>query len=255
MARHVEAWMDGVQLSAIGAIIIQDVEEAPADYETTYSAQPVLGGRRVLSSRRRSMRVTITAAIRELYDLKKRTAILASMASWCSGTYLELSNHPGQRLRVTRAAYPALGMVRNYTQQIQLIFEANEIPWWEETLTVSVTGTGASGAARLMMPGNGPECPVDVIVTPSGTLTSLAVSCASGGVSRGIYVSGISVSAPILFTHNGNRLDITCAGQTLLPYRSEGSNDDLIIPAGLVVLAWDASGAVSIEFKGRGRWL
>ena len=255
MARHVEAWMDGVQLSAIGSIIIQDVEESPADYETTYSAQPVLGGRRVLSSRRRSLRVTITAAIRELYDLKKRTAILASMASWCSGTYLELSNHPGQRLRVTRAAYPALGMVRNYTQQIQLIFEANEVPWWEEVLTVSVTGSGEAGTARLMVPGNGPECPVDVAITPSTAISAVAVSVASGGVSRGIYVSGISVSAPILFTHDGNRLDITCAGQTLLPYRSEGSNDDLIMPAGLVALAWDASGAVSVEFKGRGRWL
>ena len=40
MARHVEAWMDGVRLSDLGAVLIQSVNEPSPDQEITYGNRP-----------------------------------------------------------------------------------------------------------------------------------------------------------------------------------------------------------------------
>ena len=91
MARHVDAWMDGVRLADLGAILIQDVNEPTADQEITYGNRPGRAGRDVLVNKRRLLRVSIEIAIRELFDLKKRTAILQAVAGWANGSILELA--------------------------------------------------------------------------------------------------------------------------------------------------------------------
>ena len=48
MARHVDAVMDGVSLSAVGPIIIQQIQEQAAEIEITYGVRPVRNGQDVL---------------------------------------------------------------------------------------------------------------------------------------------------------------------------------------------------------------
>ena len=114
MARHVEAWMDGTRLSDIGPIIIQDVNELPPDMEITYGVRAIRSGQNIQKYRRKSLRLTIEAAVRELFDLGKRTAVQQAMAGWASGSILELSSHPGQQLHVICKNVPTLGKIRDY---------------------------------------------------------------------------------------------------------------------------------------------
>ena len=42
MARHIEAWMDGVRLGDIGDIVIRDVSEPAPEMEIEYTGRPAL---------------------------------------------------------------------------------------------------------------------------------------------------------------------------------------------------------------------
>ena len=258
MSRHIEAWMDGVRLSEIGAIVIQDVNEQNPDMDIVYTSRPVRGGQNVIKKRRKSLRVTINAKIHELYDLKKRNAIRQAIAKWCSGSILELSNHQDQQLHVICISDPGLGAVRDFNAQLAIELEANTIPYWEEKLANTATGSGSSGSTTLLIPGTAKEVPVDVRFVPSGAVTSLAVAVACGGVTKVITLSGMSVSNSIVFGRDEqDRLTITdgTTGSSLMRYRTTASADDLVVPAGKATISWNASGSGSIYFSAKGRWL
>ena len=258
MARHIEAWMDGVRLGDIGAIVIQDVNEPDPEMDIVYTSRPVRGGQDIVKKRRKSLRVTIEAKIHELYDLKKRTAIRQAIAKWCSGSILELSNHPDQQLHVVCRSEPGIGAVRDFNAQLSIELDADIIPYWEEKLANTVTGSGTSGSTNLLIAGTAKEIPVEVRFVPSGTVSSLAVAVACGGVTKAITLSGMSVSNSIVFGRDDqDRLTITdgTTGTSLMRYRTTASADDLVVPAGKATISWNASGSGSIYFSARGRWL
>lgn len=256
MARHVEAIMNGVPLSAVGPVLIQQVQEPPAEMEITYGARPLRNGQDVLSSRRKSLKVTIDTAIKELFDLGKRSSILAMMAGWAKGTTLELSNHPGQFLAVKCRNFPSLGAVRDYTSKISIELEASEVPYWQELIPATGSGSGTTGTVNLFVPGTADDVPVDLTFTPSGTLTSLTVTVSSSGVTKSISLSGMSVSGAVkLQREAGDCLGIVTGSTSLLQYRSESSADDLMVPAGAVEVTWTANVSGSMAASARGRWL
>ena len=256
MARHVEAWMNGIQLSSIGPVLIQDVQESAPTQETTYMARPLRSGQDVQKNRRTSLRVTIQAAIRELYDLPRRTAVLQQIAAWAAGGVLELSNHPGQRLHVIGKASPALGNVRDYTSRIAIELEADTVPYWEAITPTTASGSGASGNAQLWIEGTAREIPVEATFTPAGALTSLTVSVSCGGVTRQITLSGMSITGPVTFGRDEcDRLTIKSGSTSLLRYRTESSADDLTVPCGIASVSWQANIACGVMFSAKGRWL
>ncbi len=256
MARHVDAWMDGVQLSSIGDVIIQNVNEPAPDQETTYVQRPVRSGQDVQKNKRKSLKVTIETVIRELYDLPRRTRIQQAVAEWATGGVLELSNHPGQRLRVIGKASPALGKVRDYNSTVSIELEADVVPYWENLQPNSASGSGSSGSVSLLIDGTADEIPVEATFTPSGTLTSLTVTVACGGVTRQIALSGMSVSGTVVFGRDDyDRLTIKNGSTSLLRYRSDSSADDLIVPHGNATVSWSANVSGSMVFSARGRWL
>ena len=256
MARHVDAWMDGVRLADLGAILIQNVNEPTADQEITYGNRPGRAGRDVLVNKRRLLRVSIEIAIRELFDLKKRTAILQAVAGWANGSILELSNHPGQRLHVQQKAAPALGKVRDYTTIMDIDFEASVIPFWEEILPVTLSRSGATGSGQLQIPGTVDEVPIELTFTPSGTLTALTVSVASGGVTQQIQLTGLSVTGAVSFGRDADdRLTIMNGSTSLMRYRTQESADDLLIPCGKATVSFSANVSGTGVFSAKGRWL
>ena len=256
MARHVDAIMDGVPLNAVGPIIIQQVQEPAAEVEITYGARPGRNGQDVLSTKRRALHVVLQTAVHELYNLQRRNEIVQAMAAWACGSVLELSNHPGQRLHVTRKSGPALENVRDYTAQISIDLEADMIPFWEDKTPVTASGTGTSGSKTLYIPGTADEIPVEAVFTPTGTLTALTVTAACGGITRSISLSGLSVTGDVKFERDAfNRLSIKNGTTSLLRYRSEASDDDLLIPAGTATLTWTANVSGSVQFSARGLWL
>lgn len=256
MARHVDAWMDGVRLADLGAILIQDVNEPTADQEITYGNRPGRAGRDVLVNKRRLLRVSIEIAIRELFDLSKRTAILQAVAGWASGSILELSNHPGQRLHVQQKAAPSLGKVRDYTTVMSIEFEASVIPFWEEVIPATMSLTGTSQSGTMLIPGTADQVPVEFTFTPSGTLTSLTVTVACGGVTQQIQLTGLSVSGAVVFGRDAeDRLTIKTGTTSLMRYRTQASDDDLLIPCGSATVSFAANVSGTGVFSSRGRWL
>lgn len=259
MARRIDAWMDGKSLRSIGGILIQGVNEPPADRQFTTSDRLYRSGLRVTEDRRTNLRITIECAIWELYDLKKRNNILQAIAEWADGSILELSNHADQRLHVIRRTEPSLGEVRDYTQQISIELQAPNIPYWEDKLPNKVTGSGSSGSTTLLIPGTAKEIPVEAKITPTGgAMTSLAVTVSCGGVTRSIALSGINIgtSSNVIFGRDDeDRLTIKSGSTSLLRYRTAASADDLILPHGNATVSWTANVAVSAEFSTRGRWL
>ena len=256
MARHIEAWMDGVRLGDIGDIVIRDVIEPAPEMEIEYTGRPVRGGRSVLKRRRRALRVTISAAIHELYDMNKRSSVHDAIAKWCSGSLLELSNHPGRQLHVISLGEPGLGSDRDFNSQLDIELEANVIPYWEEKLANAASGTGTSGSTTLWIPGNAKEVPIDVTVASGNAISSLTVTVACGGVTKSISLIGLSsVTGAISFSRDAeDRLQILTGTTNLMPYRTAASADDLVIPAGMATVSWSVSASRSISFSARGRW-
>lgn len=256
MARHVDAWMDGVRLADLGAILIQDVVEPTADQEITYGNRPGRAGRDVLVNKRRLLRVSIEIAIRELFDLSKRTAILQAVAGWASGSILELSNHPGQRLHVQQKSAPSLGKVRDYTTVMSIDFEASVIPFWEEAIPARLSLTGTSESGELQIPGTADQVPIEFTFTPTGELTELTATVASGGVTQEIQLTGLSTTGAVVFGRDSeDRLTIATGSTSLLRYRTQTSDDDLLVPYGNATVSFSANVSGAGVFSARGRWL
>ena len=257
MARHIEAVMDGVRLADLGNIVIRSVNEPDPEMEIEYINRPTRGGREVQKRKRKALRVTINAAIHELYDLKKRNEIRQAVAKWCDGSILELSNHPGQRLHVISKSEPGIGDVRDFNSEMAIELEANEIPYWEESAPNTASGSGTTGSATLVIDGTAKEIPVEVTFTPGSTIAALTVTVSCGGVTKSIALSGMSVtSGTIKFGRDEkDRLTIKNGNTSLLRYRSAASADDLTVPAGRATVSWTAGVSGSISFSARGRWL
>ena len=254
--RHIDAWMDGIRLADIGAIVIDDVNEPPAEMDIGYQARAIRGGQTVQKRRRKSLKVTIHAKIHELFDLGKRNAIRDAIAEWCNGSILELSNHPDRQLHVICTTEPGLGAVRDFNSLLDIELEANEIPYWEDKMPNSVTGSGTSGSTTLLIAGNAKEVPVECTFTPGSTIAALTVTVSCGGVTKSIALSGMSVSGAIVFGRDEqDRLTIKNGSTSLMRYRSAASADDLIVPAGRATVSWSAGVSGSISFSAKGRWL
>lgn len=253
MPRHVDAWMDGVALSTIGPILIQQVHEDAPQLEIVNGERPGRYGERLLEIKRQSLKVTIEAAIRELYDLAARSRIQEQMAAWAQGCVLELSNHPGRRLLVSRTAEPTLGAVRDYTATLRMEFTAYAVPYWEDLTPTALTKTGSSGSGTLLIPGT-VETPVLLTVKPTGgTLTSFTATVAG----QSIALSGLSVAQNGILTFERDIRDdliILYGGASQLSKRSAASVDDFLARPGSAAVSFTANTACQVTFSVRGRW-
>lgn len=257
MARHIEAWMDGIRLADLGAVFVKGVDEPAPEMDIEYVNRAIRGGRGIQKRKRRALQVTIHAAIHELFDLRKRAEIRDAVAQWAGGSILELSNHPDRRLHVICLAEPGLADVRDFNSTLDMTFEADVIPYWEEKIATTASGTGTSGTASMLIHGTAKEVPVDVTVAAGSAITSLTVTVSCGGVSKSITLSSLSsLEGAITFSRdNQDRLQIMSGTTSLLPHRTAASADDLIIPAGKATVSWSVSASRSVSFSARGRWL
>lgn len=256
MPRHMEAWMDGVQLSSLGDILIQQVYENAPSMEEVTGEIPGRYGQRLFTHDRQTLSVAIEMAIRERFDLAMRSNIAQEIRRWCAGSVLELSNHPGQQLRVVCTALPQLGEVRNYAANLRAEFTAYDNPFWEETVPVTETASGTSGNVALFVPGSAPYMPVDITVSPAeGTLTSFYVRADHGG---NITLNDISVAAGGTLTFSRGIRDtlmIRANGASCMSKRTISSSDDLLVIPGSNTINFTANVSCDVTVSIRGRWL
>ena len=253
MPRDVDAWMDGVALSTLGAILIQQVHEDPAQLEIITGERPGRYGERLISTRRQSLRVAIEAAIQERFDLAARSSIQEQLAAWAHGSILELSNHPGRRLLVSCSAEPALGEVRDYTTNLRMEFTAHAVPFWEDSQPSSIVVSGSSGSGTLLIPGT-EHAPVCLSVKPTGAaLTSFTATVAG----QQIALAGLNVAKNgVLSFARDSRDDLIILynGASQLSKRSAASADDFLPSPGNAAVSFTANTACTVTFSARGRW-
>ena len=253
MPRHIEAWMDGVALSSVGPILIQQVYEDAPRMEIVTGERLGRYGERLISTTRKSLSVSIEAAIRELHDLGVRARVQERMAAWAMGSELRLSNHPRRRLLVSCSAMPALNAARSYTQTLRIEFTAYAVPYWEDAIPTQTTLSGKSGKGMLMIDGTA-QTPVNVTVRPtSGTLTSFAATAGD----QHIALDGLSVQTGESLRFERSRWDdlaILLGETSQLSHRSAQSADDLLARPGRADVAFTADTACKVTFSARGRW-
>lgn len=252
MARHVEAWMDGVALSSVGPYLIQGVTEDAPELET-YLAAGLRDGQWLTGLRRRSLAVTLRVAIRELFDLSRRAWAAEQLAAWAQGAVLELSNRPERRLRVACTGAPALGDVRSYTEELRVTWTAYAPPCWEDRTPAKLLLTGSEGEGTMQIPGTA-ETAVCLAVTPESALTDFSVTVGGNTIS----LSELAIPAGetlVIDRDDWDRLRITGGGVSLLSRRSAASADDLIVPPGSSQVGFGANVNCDVTATVRGRWL
>lgn len=252
MPRHIDAWMDGVALESLGGVILQAVSEDAPGMELTTGARPGRSGTRLLVRKRTELQVSMQVAIRERFDLGRRTAIIQALAAWADGSVLEMSNHPGQRLHVKCTSFAAPGEVRNWAEPVRIGVTAYEIPFWEDSVPSSWTASGSTATETLHVTGTAPA-PVDVTLSPTAdTLTGFSLTVAG----QTLTLAGLSVgtSASVVIDHDALDLIRIRTGTTSLLDKRTGA-DDLIATPGACAVSYTASTACSLTLTVRGRWL
>ena len=254
MSRHIEAYMDNIPLSSVGPLILQQVYEDPPAVEITEGERPGRAGTRFVGSRRQSVKIALEVAVRELYDLSRRARAVEALAAWASGSVLELSDHPDQRLHVACTAVPALGQVRDYTAVARVELTAYDIPYWEDKRPSTLTLTaGSTGSGSLYVPGTAPS-PVNVSVSVvSGTLTELAMDV--GGEVITLEDLSVAAGGTVQLTHTAADDLVIRAGSTgIMSARTPDSADDFIPATGYAAVSYTADTDVAITFSVHGRW-
>ena len=255
MPRHVEAYLNGVSLrSAAPKIWIQQVEETMDALDMTTAITPLWDGERQAREARRSLRVTLTATIHEVFNLETRAAALDAIAAWTGdGGILTLSYRPGKRLRVIPTNRPTLGKARDYTQEISVELTAYAVPFWEDAVPTSQAGTpGSTGTVILPLTGSH-ETPLDAVITARAAVTELSLS--AGG--RTIALEGLSLAAGDTLTleHTDDDVLVIRSGTTRLFEKvTAASDDDILLTRGPNEVTWEADAPIDITVTARGRY-
>lgn len=259
--RHVDAFINGVSLqTAAPMTVIQEITEAEAETDIVLSQHPRTG-QRLGSRRRKAKEIRITAVIGNQYDLEARARQLDLMAAWAQDGMLKVSYRPGEHLRVKVKKRPPLGAVREWTQPMEFIFAAYEIPYWEDDEAEyvwfeNVDNVGSEVSGSISLAGSAPYVPLNcVFVVAEGTLNQLQVRTPAGAMT----LSNVNVPAGnelrIEHAEEDHHLIIRCGSSSRLACRTADSADDLlVVPGAPTDIAFTADTTVQLTASGRGLW-
>lgn len=155
MVTRYKVYKDGKALHDVAkSIYITDIQEMPAEMETT--AQSLAGddGSMLVSHKRASLQIRISFQIRE-YNVQKRREVLNDVLSWAMiDGDLMIGDRPNQRIAVTLDTTPALSSLK-WTDTMVLSFTAWNAPFWIGTDTHTMTlPAGTTGAGSVTVEGN-----------------------------------------------------------------------------------------------------
>lgn len=250
------AWLNDVEFTdAHPALILQHISEGEPKVKHTAVNRP--GGGLIEYSRVLERReITLEFAIREGLDFAKRQEAYQAAQAWAwGGGWLKLSSHPGQRIYVSLTKAPALGRLREWTNDLSMTFTAVWYPFWQniEPQTASVVGQ-SSGTVQLHVLGTAPSCLCAYIYPITDSLTSAIISTAESEMCISLESAPLSAGSQLAIEYDNNHLlNIHCGIFPLLRYRS--GSDDLIMMPGYQSIAFSFNTACNVLFENRGVWL
>lgn len=254
MKRHVEVWINGVEMrDADPRVVIQQFRDGVPEVETVFGESPWRDGQRFIARRRLTKEIQIAFQIRELYDMGKRQEVLDAVNAWAQDGILETNVQPGKFIRVIASGWATQQSARDAVETYTVTFTAAS-PYWEESgqTTQSVTGTASTGT---IINGGTAQAPVKVTVMPESSSATVTAATLTVGDSS-ITLQGIAAtqSAPLVIDYDERGfLGITVGTTSALSKRTAASADDLMaIPgANTIGLAADVSAEAVFSLRGR----
>ena len=250
------AWLDGVEFaSAHPALMLQHINEI--EPKLTYKSSARFGGGLIEHSRVMDRReITLEFAIREGLDFARRQEAYQAAVAWAyNGGWLRLSDHPGQRIYVSMTKAPALGRLREWTEDMAITFTAAWYPWWEnvDAQEVGVTAQ-ASGTVQMHVLGTAPSCLCCSIVPVTGSLTSAIISTPESEMVISLENTPASAGSTVIIAYDDKHIMwIRCGSYNLLRYRT--GSDDLILQPGYQPIGYSFNTTCNVTFWNRGVWL
>lgn len=255
--RREDIWINNRSLRDVDARIINvRLLEDRAERETIFGDWPGRPGRLLLGARRVSKTVRIEFGIRELYDLAAREAVLEAVNAWAADGVLTASARPGRMLEGVVKAWAAAEDIRDYNAAYQLEFETTAVPFWQDELPATVSGSGATGEISLTVGGDLPTW-AEITMTAGAALSSATITTASAEGQTATALSGLSLAAGKvlrIYHDAAGILRIEADGVSALSKRGAASADEPLIGPGLSKITWSANASVTVNVSARGRY-
>lgn len=254
MISRYEVFLNGVSLGTISPeILILDIQYPPV---TIRNESFALARRQGVHISRRYIETNTVSVLFEIqsYDVHERQAILNQVVRWAkNGGVLQTNDRIGQRLRCICESFPSITSAKNRGQEMQIVFSAHSLPFWEDVSPATLTLTGSNTSGSLYVPGNVDGAFVEATATASGALTSIKFIAGN----TNLTLSGINVASggKIIIAYDDDMIQSIKTGSTSLLSKRTG-NDDLLVNSGETsTFGVVADASCSVEYRVRGLWL
>lgn len=254
MISRYDVFLNGVALSSISHdILILDVQYPPVTIRNETFALARRQGAQITRRYVDSNSVSVLFEIRS-YDINERQAILNSIVRWAkSGGILQTNDRQGQRLRCICEQFPSVSSAKNRGQEMQIVFSAYSLPFWEDVYPANLTITGTNASGSLYVPGNVDGAFVEATATANGTLTSIKFIAGN----TNLTLSGINVASggKVVIAYDDDMIQSIKTGNTSLLSKRTGDDDLLVNSGETSMFGVVANVSCSVEYRVRGLWL
>lgn len=266
--RLFEASLGGVDFAGLASeIVLLDIIEDHAKMDTQTVPLALRDGIVRTHNRRESLTVRIVYQIRT-QDAVRRAEVHDLVSAWAmKGGALTVNTKPGKRLHVVCDTPPAQGSNGKWDNDLQIIFTAYAVPYWEDEtetrLSVSTAlneNTGQYYFANVIKPGGTVQkVPLEGTFLFFGTaLNWLKIVC--GDTFFEFNNLNLSRTNMLSISYNNGILTMyktaATGTESIMPNRTPASSDELLAVSGKdnqVYVYSDA--AISGSLICRGRWV
>ncbi len=144
---------DGVDISQVAKVKIEDIRVSPIEYSPVTRVRPVTGGSDFIRTKDGTRTVAVTFALLE-DNPRKRYADLMNLSIWAKSDKeyrLELPQYPGMYLSAVCTAKPEPSYRQWWESKLRFVFTCFDNPYWTDCVEHSV----ACGTA-FKVDGNAP---------------------------------------------------------------------------------------------------
>ncbi len=252
--RNQKVWLNGVDLITVHpAILLQQINEG--DLKLNQRWMDRASGFQMLSvDAPQRKEIVIEFAIRDGRDFARRAEAYSAVCAWAyGGGWLEVSDRPGQKIRVACAQMPALGNLRDWTENISIRFIAGWYPFWENTAPIMANLQNVtSGSVMIAVPGNA-RSNLAATIVPSANIDSITLGVEETNTEITIATTITAGSNVHLRYTDEHFLCIDADGTDLLRWRT--GSDDLILNPGTATIDYAFSGACNVTLIAGGAWM
>lgn len=254
MISRYEATLNGIAMSTISPdIYIQDIQYQPPRITNTSITIANRQGSNINKRYTDKASVAIYFEIRA-YSIAQRQAVCSKIVNWAKkGGILRINDRIWQRLRCICETFPVITSVRNWTESLQIVFSAYDLPYWESVTPSELQLSGTTGSGTLYVPGTYDSSLVEVTAVAGGSLSSISFTANDYTLS----LTGLSVSSGqmIKIRYNDRMIQSIKVGNTSLLTKRSGADDLKALCGETNSFQFTANVTTDVTFSTRGLWI